>query len=117
MAEPTDRIVAYLRDILENIWIVEQFIRGVTPEDFYSDLEKQFAVARALEIIGEASAKLSEDFRAKYTEVDWRGLSLSCGVSGLSTGVSFCRQLSIAREYAPSKFFYHRSACRIYLKK
>jgi len=37
-------------------------------------LEKQFAVARALEIVGEASAKLSEDFRAGHPEIDWRGL-------------------------------------------
>lgn len=74
MANPTDRSLSYLQDILDNIQIVERFVQGVKSEDFYADLEKQFAVARALEIIGEASAKLSEDFRTRHPEVDWRGL-------------------------------------------
>lgn len=64
----------YIEDILENIENLEAFLRGVAKEDFFADLEKQFAVARALEIIGEASAKLSEDFREKHQEIDWRGL-------------------------------------------
>ncbi|MCL5666494.1 MAG: DUF86 domain-containing protein [Patescibacteria group bacterium] len=65
---------AYLQDILDNIGILEKFLSGVGKDAFFSDLEKQFAAARALEIIGEASAKLSEDFRTKHPEIDWRGL-------------------------------------------
>ena len=65
---------AYVEDILENIKNLEIFLRGVTKDNFLADLEKQFAVARALEIIGEASAKLSEEFQSKYPEIDWRGL-------------------------------------------
>jgi uncharacterized protein with HEPN domain len=65
---------AYLQDILENIKILGGFLQKISKEDFFADLEKQFAVARALEIIGEASAKLSEDFRNEHTEIDWRGL-------------------------------------------
>lgn len=65
---------AYLQDILENIKILDGFLHKVTKEDFFADLEKQFAVARALEIIGEASGKLSDDFRDRHTEIDWRGL-------------------------------------------
>ena len=65
---------AYLRDILENIKILDGFLQKVNRENFFSDLEKQFAVARALEIIGEASGKLSENFRTQHPEIDWRGL-------------------------------------------
>jgi uncharacterized protein with HEPN domain len=68
------RNTVYIEDILENIKNLEAFLRDATKEDFFSDLEKQFAVARALEIIGEASAKLSEDFRSQHPEIDWRGL-------------------------------------------
>ena len=64
----------YVSDILENINILQGFLQGIHEADFYSDLEKQFAVARALEIIGEASAKLSPDFRKSHSEIDWRGL-------------------------------------------
>lgn len=66
--------IVYIEDILENIKNLEAFLHDATKEDFFSDLEKQFAVARALEIIGEASAKLSEDFRREHPEIDWRGL-------------------------------------------
>ncbi len=69
-----DNQIAYLQDILDNIEILESFMRGVSREAFLSDMEKQFASARALEIVGEASAKLSEDFRSQHSEIDWRGL-------------------------------------------
>jgi len=65
---------AYLQDILENIKILDGFLQKVKKEDFFADLEKQFAVARALEIIGEASGKLSDEFRKQHEEIDWRGL-------------------------------------------
>jgi uncharacterized protein with HEPN domain len=65
---------AYLQDILENIKILDGFLQKVSKEDFFADLEKQFAVARALEIIGEASGKLSDEFRNQHSEIDWRGL-------------------------------------------
>ncbi len=65
---------SYLQDILENLKILDKFLQGVDKEAFFADLEKQFAVARALEIIGEASAKLSEAFRNEHVEIDWRGL-------------------------------------------
>ncbi len=69
-----NRDTVYIKDILENIENLEMFLRGATKEVFLADLEKQFAVARALEIIGEASAKLSEDFCRQHPEIDWRGL-------------------------------------------
>lgn len=69
-----NRNTVYIEDILENIKNLETFLSDAAKEDFFADLEKQFAVARALEIIGEASAKLSEDFRREHPEIDWRGL-------------------------------------------
>lgn len=65
---------AYLQDILNNINFLGMFLVGVDKEQFFSNIEKQFSVARALEIIGEASGKLSEDFRNQHSEIDWRGL-------------------------------------------
>lgn len=65
---------AYIKDMLENIGNLESFLKGVNKEGFFSDLEKQFAVTRALEVIGEASGKLSEEYKKSHAEIDWRGL-------------------------------------------
>ncbi len=66
--------IAYLQDMLDNIHNLETFLRGLDKDTFFSDLEKQFAAARALEIIGEASARLSEEFRKDHPEIDWRAI-------------------------------------------
>ena len=69
-----DKDITYVRDMLENIHLLESFLQNVTKDVFLGNLEKQFASARALEIIGEASGKLSEEFKNNYPEVDWRGI-------------------------------------------
>ena len=47
---------------------------GVQKESFLKNVEKQFAAARVLEILGEASAKLTDEFKQAHPEIDWRGL-------------------------------------------
>jgi uncharacterized protein with HEPN domain len=47
--------VDYLGDILDAIEKAEQFIEGMNFEWFSTDHKTEFAVIRALEIIGEAS--------------------------------------------------------------
>ena len=63
---------AYLKHILEAIFNVEKFIEGLTKEEFFKNVEKQYAVLRGLEIIGEATKNLSRELRAKHREVPWR---------------------------------------------
>lgn len=53
---------AYLLDTLEAIADIEKFLENVTYEEFSKNKEKQYAVIRALEIIGEATKNLSKDF-------------------------------------------------------
>lgn len=67
-----DRV--YIEDILKNIAILESFLQGMTKEAFLSNLEKQFAAARAIEIIGEASGKLSDEFKTAHVHIDWRAI-------------------------------------------
>ncbi len=50
---------AYLKHILDEITNLEKFTEGVTKEGFFENVEKQYAVLRALEIIGEATKNLS----------------------------------------------------------
>ena len=51
---------AYLRHILDAISDLENFMRGVSQDDFFENREKQYAVLRALEIIGEATKKFEQ---------------------------------------------------------
>lgn len=44
----------YLQDILQSIHYIQEFLNGITEDEFYSNIEKQDAVLRRLEIIGEA---------------------------------------------------------------
>jgi uncharacterized protein with HEPN domain len=42
---------------------------------FDDDLAVPFAMERLLEVIGEASQHLSEDFKASHSSVDWRAIT------------------------------------------
>ncbi len=45
---------------------------GFDATDFYANSEKQDAVIRRIEIIGEATGKISIEIRQKYPEVPWK---------------------------------------------
>ena len=61
-----------LRDIREACLLIEGYVDGVSPKDFFEDTEKQDAVIRRIEIIGEATAHLSEATRAELTALPFR---------------------------------------------
>lgn len=65
----------YLQDILESIQQIEEYLDGVNESEFYQNSEKQDAVLRRLEIIGEAVKHISEDIRNEYDEVPWRKIA------------------------------------------
>jgi uncharacterized protein with HEPN domain len=54
---------AYLKHILDAILNVEKFIEGINKETFLGNVEKQYAVLRGLEIIGETVKNLSEELK------------------------------------------------------
>ena len=66
---------AYLQDVLDAIGDIEKFLEKVTEEEFYRNKEKQYAVLRALEIIGEATKNLSKEIRAKYRTIPWKDIA------------------------------------------
>ena len=65
----------YLRDLLDAIEKVQTFIKNLEFEDFKQDDKTKFAVIRGLEIIGEATKHISEEFRKKYPEVPWKDMA------------------------------------------
>jgi uncharacterized protein with HEPN domain len=66
---------AYLLDILYSARLIQDFTQGVSKEDFESDILRQDAIMRRIEIIGEASRRLSDEFRANHPEIPWKSMA------------------------------------------
>lgn len=64
----------YLTHILECITNIESYIPN-GEDDFFSSKLIQDAVIRNLEIIGEATKRISKDFREKHPNVPWREMA------------------------------------------
>ena len=67
--------ISYLTDILQAARLVQIFVEGVDKATFDRDLMRQSAVVRQIEIIGEATKRLSETFRAKHPDIPWRSMA------------------------------------------
>ena len=61
-----------LHDILEAARLIARYINGTTDGDFRADTQKQDAVIRRIEIIGEAAAHLSEATRREIPDLPFR---------------------------------------------
>jgi len=64
-----------VKSILENIKNIEDFMKNITYAKFLKDTQKQFAVYKALENIGEAVKNLSEEIKQKYNSIKWREIA------------------------------------------
>ena len=74
MKKPRD-FKTYLIDIYESIEKGISFIKDMTYEQFKEDEKTQFALVRAIEIIGEASKKIPDEIRDQSEEIPWREIS------------------------------------------
>ena len=61
----------YLDDILDAIDRIGEYVEGMDDDAFISDRKTQDAVIRNLEIIGEASRNLSDELKARSSEIEW----------------------------------------------
>jgi uncharacterized protein with HEPN domain len=61
-----------LRDILNAARLIASYVKDTTEEQFTSNTEKQDAVIRRLEIIGEATVHLSDATRLAIPELPFR---------------------------------------------
>jgi uncharacterized protein with HEPN domain len=65
----------YLQDMLDACLKAIHFISDKSFEEFARDEKTQFAVIRALEIIGEASKKIPQAFKEQTPEIPWRPIA------------------------------------------
>lgn len=68
---PSDQLPVRLVDIRYNIHFVQQWIAGLTFDQFADDVMRVYAVIRALEIISEASRRLDAGVKAKHPGIAW----------------------------------------------
>ena len=65
----------FLWHILETVKNLENFTQGLSKKDFVGNIEKQYAVVRGIEIIGEAVKNLSSNLKSKYPLIVWRDIA------------------------------------------
>jgi uncharacterized protein with HEPN domain len=69
------QIQDYLQDILDAVDAINQFTADIEFEVFSQNLEKVFAVSRAIEIIGEAVKRIPDSVRSQYPDIPWRDIA------------------------------------------
>jgi uncharacterized protein with HEPN domain len=64
-----------LRDMLFHVDAAERFAHGQTFESLRDDLMRLYAIIRSLEIISEASRRLSDELKARWPGIPWREMA------------------------------------------
>jgi len=65
----------FLEDILESIIRIEKYVKGKTKKEFLDNYEKQDAIIKRLEIIGEAVKNISPGIKKKHPEIPWKDMA------------------------------------------
>lgn len=101
MSSPRD-YPEYLKDMLLEAQMAQEFVRGVDYETFVANPEKQRAVIRCIEVIGEAARNIPKPIRQQYAQIDWQEITgmrdrLIHGYAGISLEIVW----SVANEDLP----------------
>ena len=67
--------LAYIEHILDCIKKIKTYTSGLSKEEFASNELIQDAVIRNIEIIGEATKKVSESSKQVYYEIPWKEMA------------------------------------------
>jgi len=65
----------YLSHISDAIQWIETYCKGLNKKEFIRNHLVQDGVIRQIEIIGEATKKLSQKLRNKYSEIPWKDIA------------------------------------------
>jgi uncharacterized protein with HEPN domain len=65
----------YLKDVLDSIGKIEEYVKNLSFEDFSSKELVVDAVIRNFEIIGEASKNISDELKSTCQDVPWKEMA------------------------------------------
>lgn len=65
----------YIRDILESIDCIGEYVNELSREQLIEDKKTQDAVLRRLEIMGEASKNIPSTIKKKYPQIPWKEMA------------------------------------------
>lgn len=71
---PDDRQSGLLRDMLDSAALIRSYLAAVDRRAFMADSEKQDAVLRRFEVIGEAASRLSPESQALFPAIPFRAM-------------------------------------------
>jgi len=69
---PEKRDAAYLWDMREAARDCVEFVKAATYDDFCANRMMHSAVERRLEILGEATGRVSEEFQLSHPGIPWK---------------------------------------------
>jgi uncharacterized protein with HEPN domain len=61
----------YLTDMLEAAESIGRFCAGISFDDFFVDEMRQAAILQKLIVIGEAAARLPDEFHHRHVDIPW----------------------------------------------
>ena len=67
--------IIYIEHIKTCISRIQEYTREIDEGDFLKNNLIQDAVIRNFEIIGEETKKLDDDFRIKYSDIEWKKIA------------------------------------------
>src|SRR5258708_1085689 len=70
-----DKDPAYLLDIIQAAQLILEFSQNTDREAFAQDVMRQDAIIRRIEIIGEATKRLSASFKDEHPEIPWKRMT------------------------------------------
>jgi len=72
---PSEKDRGALGDMLRHIELAQRFVGDLNHDGLSADLQALYAVIRCLEIISEASRRLSDDLKARHPNIPWREMA------------------------------------------
>jgi uncharacterized protein with HEPN domain len=72
---PSESDTSALHDLLHNITLAQHFASGEDFISFRDDVMRVYATTRCLEIISEASRRLSDALKARHLDIPWHQMA------------------------------------------